>query len=332
MKQYIYALLALLLMLIAGMPASAQFVQKVSKETLVGISNGTKAVTLLSPRRAADKTFVNALSRTCREEWAQTSLQLQMTKSLLQSGGTLAGNHSLNQEGSLPGSSKVATALEQIVQHRENLSKLQKKSDQLLYRWGQLLDENNLLGYTQLASVKSFGTQAATLTLNGQTALIQDTPGFGFTIFPEEIQVNADAINTLIETYANRPETLNQEEPENMAGWFYLRTNFTNSLQEFKAAQTAYATLSNHQGLFANLQNRHSRRTENGIFILRNYNYAAANLALNSAKILQFVSTRPASFPNAIYIYKQIMQLHNIHSGTPTNFQNFWSESLIPLI
>ena len=139
-------------------------------------------------------------------------------------------------------------------------------------------------------------------------------------------------MNELIKTYLNTPEILSQEEPENIAGWFYLRTNFENALKEFQAAQEAYLTLNSHQGLFADLQNRYARHTQKGAFVRRNYNYAAANLALYSAKTLQFISSHPTLFPNAMHSYKQIMQMHHKNSGTSTNFQNFWSEALLPLI
>lgn len=329
MKQYIYALIALLLMLIAGLPSSAQFLNKTGDASLRAIRQGSSAVLLTTPGQIIDKTFVKALSGKLREEWAVNSHQLQMAQSFLQ-------NPNTTELFPLPTTktqtSTLTARVREAINRQEDLSALQAKINKTLYRWGQVLDNNNSLGYTQLAGVKGIGPRTATLSINGQTALIQDTPGHGFTIYPDEIHTNADVVDALIQTYANTPEILSQEKPENIAGWFYLRTNFVNALKEFQAAKEAYTTLNDHRGLFATWQKYHARRTEKGLLILRNYNYAAANLALHSANILQFMSSHPNIFPNAMRSYKQIMQLHNKNSGTPTNFQNFWNEALIPLI
>ena len=330
MKPYIYALLILVCMLITGIPACAQL-PTLSKQTIRAIRLGEETVLLATPGRIVDKSFITALSPTFRHEWLDLSAKIQITQSLSQNRANLPGN-AAEAKSPLTAASGLASSFRQTIRYQENLSLLHNQLNQTLYNWGRLLDETQSLGYTQLAGVKGLGIQSATLTINGETALIQDTPGHGFTIYPDEIYTNATVVKAVMESSEHLPEILSQDKPENIAGWFYLQTNFKNAFDEFEAAQEAYRSLQKHGGLFAGLQNYHARHTEKGHLILRNYNYAAANLSLHAAKMLQFMSVHKELFPGAIVSYKQIMKLHNENSGTPKNFQNFWNQALIPVI
>lgn len=319
----------LLIALIPGLfvPSHAQWKQT-GEGLLKAIRQGEGAILLASrPAQTLDKSFIKGLSSSFRLEWRQTTSQLRVAQTQWEVNRNLT--KSLNLGVPAGATSDVVS---QSLQRQEDLAKLQENLNQLLYRWGQLLDDTHSLGYTQLAHVNDHGPTTATLSINGQTALIQDTPGRGLTIYPDEIKTNAEVIEALVKVHEHSPEILSQDKPENIAGWFYLQSNFTNSLKEFQAAQEAYNTLGKRHGLFSGLQNRYARHTNAGLFILRNYNYAAANLALNSAKTLQFISTHQNLFPNAMTSYKQIMQLHNQNSGTPQNFQNFWNHALIPAL
>ena len=328
MKLYIYSLIALLFMLLAGIPASAQLT-KTTEATLKALRQGKEFVMLYN---TAYHTADAALA-------AQTTASYRMytQKHFNQ---WVMEQHNLaaipfSDLSATPGESLDIRVKRSIVR-QETLQRLQQAKQQLentLYRWGKLQDETNSLCYPQLARLTS-QNNTVTLSLNGHTALIQTRPGKTgqLTLFPGDIQSHASTVNALLESYSLFPEVLTQDKPQQIAGWFYLKTNFTDAWKEFQATQEAYTALNVHRGLFAGLQNRYARHTDDGKRIVQNYHYAAANLALHSAKILQFMSVHNDLFPQVIPSYKQIMQLNNTNFGISPSFQRFWIESLTPAI
>ena len=317
--------LLFLSLVVIAIPATAQV--SPSAQFLRSLRAGEETVLLSQTARVTNPSLQNALRKSYRTNWSIVDRELKTAQEQLWQQKSLSLNNS-----SSASSSGLTDNADLIVQNQLQVTRLKQHLNGILYHWGEALDRAHLLGYPLKTEVNSQGTQAATLSLNGRTVLIQDTPGKETTVYPEEIYTNATTVKALMEAYDHLPEIVSQQNPENIAGWVYLRTNFSNALEEFEAAKEAFTSLQKRHGLFAGVQNYHARHTEKGITIVRNYNYAAANLSLYSAKMLQFISAHKDIFPRAIESYKQIMQLHNENSGTPQHFQQFWSQALIPAI
>lgn len=322
------ALLAILSLLLWTFPASAQLT-RTTEATLKALRQGKEVVMLCNTAYHTADAALAAQTAASYRMYTQKHFNQWVTE-----------QHNLaaipfSDLSAAPGES-LDIRVKRSILRQQTLQRLQQAKQQLestLYRWGKLQDETNSLCYPQLASLTS-QNNTVTLSLNGHTALIQTRPGKTgqLILLPEDIHSHASTVNALLEAYALFPEVLAQNKPQQMAGWFYLKNNFTNAWQEFQATQEAYKSLDVHRGLLSGLQNRYARHTNDGKRIVQNYHYAAANLALHSAKILQFMSVHNDIFPQVIPSYKQIMRLNNTNFGISQSFQRFWSESLIPAI
>ena len=322
MKIYIRLLCLSLFFVTTPLAALAQ-VREISPALLTAIRQGQGIVTLSNTtRQAINPAKFTQLSASYRN-YVQTNLpKLTAAKQ------NLSALQATVQSVDL--SAPLDMRVKQAFAKQESLQQAQRQLENTLYRWGQLQDEADALGYTQLTDLLE-KDNIVCLAVNGKTAFIQTTPDKNFvTISPVEILFNAQAVESLVKAHSLAAENLMQDQPEQMAGWFYLKTNFRSSLEQFHAANDAYTHLTTaHTGFLSDWRTYHSLQTPTGQLVTRNYNYAGADLALHTAKLLQFMSAHSESFPYAITSYNHIMQLNNQNFGIAPTFQNFWNASPI---
>lgn len=331
MKQYIYALMALSLMCIAGIPACAQE-WRAATRTLEMIRKGTADLVLSHTVKEAIEPAVFA-SR------VQTLHQLitAQTKEVEAVAANLNKPIMLSEESALIRSTVGATPavayVSAAVQRKAQLTHAQERLHQLLYELGELQDRAHRLGYTQPTYALALSNGSARLKIDGHTSLVSFEETFALfpLLLPEEIRLNALAVKTLVDTYADMEHTLLSQQPDQAAAWFYLKENFLKSWEEFQAAQAAHAALyppapENLAGLHAQLL----KYNENTIRINRNYSYTTAGLALDCAKLLKFVSIHENQFPQAIRDYQQVLKTLAPSSQTPRIFHNLWQTGVSP--
>lgn len=315
------ALLAILSLLLWTFPASAQLT-RTTEATLKALRQGQEVVLL------ANTTHPSVQISTLLQLSATYKKYVQLHLNQIENGQRLLTSLQSQQAAgtaSLPLDIRVKRTLAQQ-DALQQIQRAQHELEEILYRWGQMLDQGDALGYPN--TIRLIGiNNTAQLTINGQTAFVQATPSRRetVTLAPADILTQATTVRSLIQSYDLFPQVLAAENPTLSAGWFYLKTNFENAWEEFDAAQEAYKLIPNTHGLFAQM-GKHSPKNQ---LITRNYNYAAANLALHSANILRFMSVNPTVFPLALSSYQRIIQLDGQRETSSNTFHNFWNQSLL---
>lgn len=107
--------------------------------------------------------------------------------------------------GATPAVAYVSAA----VQRKAQLTHAQERLHQLLYELGELQDRAHRLGYTQPTYALALSNGSARLKIDGHTSLVSFEETFALfpLLLPEEIRLNALAVKTLVDTYADMGNT-----------------------------------------------------------------------------------------------------------------------------
>lgn len=214
------------------------------------------------------------------------------------------------------------TPLAPAVTQKVTVSAKQHQIDDTLYNWGEMLAKNNT---TTSAPQLWFENESVILTLKPNRAIIGEIPDMGIetVITPLEIGVNATTLKSVTETYSQEMVTaIFQQNLEQAALFTYLHENFIQSLAQFDAAADAVHTLLPSKASWRNLKPGQSAQNQ---LIRQNYTHAAANLAIDTINLLQFMDLQREVFAPALQSYTEIMRLHNTSGAKiPATFQTFW--------
>lgn len=210
-----------------------------------------------------------------------------------------------------------------VARRKVALTAAKRQQEEVMYNWGEALDKANALGY-RTAPLITVEDETVLLTINRNTAVIRSGQANGSetVITPVEIGVNALTLKSAAEVFT--PDMLAAvfaEDPAQAAGFFYLHENFKNSLAQFQAASDAFNMLPT--GRFKSWLRGNAKQTQ---LVHSNYDRSAANLAVDTAYLLKFMSMHTEVFSSALESYGKIMRLHNANAHTPSVFQNFWNQ------
>lgn len=212
-----------------------------------------------------------------------------------------------------------------IAKRKADVAIKQHQVDDTLYKWGEMLAKNQT--GTSAPQLSLEGDEVI-LTLNHKQAAIRpDNPSGKTVITPVEIGVNASTLKSATAPFQpNIITSVFKETPEYAAQFTYLHENFLRSLAEFEAATDALHTLLPAKGSWKNWK---PSQAEQNRLIRQNYTYAAANLAVDSINLLQFMDLHHEVFAPSLQSYTEIMRLHNASgAATPATFQNFWKAQI----
>ena len=331
MKQYIYALIALLFMLIVGLPASAQ-PWRTGIEVLQSLRQGSVDLVLSNTIKETIEPTVFASQNAAMRYILQANL-----KSIANAQADLAKPVNLSVSGaqvsSTVGAFPTTSYVNVPVQRKLALTEAQQTLQRTLYEWGELQDRARQLGYIQDTYAVAMPDGSARLKINGRTSLIsyqqQVTSPLPF-ILPDEVYTHAQAIKNLVDSYAGTEMVLLARYPEYAAAWFYLKENFLNSWEEFQATRFAYLKLyTPANGNWLGRREWISAHHEFGTRVTHNYNYASAELALDCAKLLKYMSIHENVFPQAIPSYERMLPSRGMNVEIGGVFRNILPQNPI---
>lgn len=203
---------------------------------------------------------------------------------------------------------------------------IQQQMDDALYSWGKMVADRRFKGARREPYLEWVNFNAV-LSVNGNKAVISlSSKGKNETVFtPSEIGVNANALQTAAAPLT--PDvllTIYNQTPDIAAEFFYLYQNFTEALEKFKASAQAADKLLATKISWETWLNDKSQQNS---ILRQNYEFAAANLALHTVNLLQFMAHQPQGlFAASLQVYQTIMKQNNQGKIRPSQFPEFWNQ------
>lgn len=229
------------------------------------------------------------------------------------------------------GERPTITRINEMTRRQMAVNQNLKEGDELLYNWGLLQDQANVLGYKSTPILEDEGGLIS-LQLNNRTVVVKinasEWAGDLPVVSSNELMANAMSVNVTERTLTNEIlKPLLQDSPETLAAFHYLRQNYRTAFEEFRAAGKEYSTyMSANTGTYQRAKNWLVGESEAGQQIKQNYLNASANLALHMSKLLTFMASHSTqAFEQSLKTYKELMKIKNVNQNVPTTFQDFCS-------